>query len=94
MDTLSRRDFLAAGAMAAAAGAAFQAACCRAYQKQVMPPIHGWQYASASEAARAIRAGEISSAELTKLMLDRIRELNPRINAIVTLTADAALHRA
>ncbi|HEU4366840.1 MAG TPA: amidase [Methylomirabilota bacterium] len=51
-------------------------------------------FASAVDAARAIRLGDISSVELTTLMLERIRRFNPRLNAIVTLTADAALERA
>ena len=45
-------------------------------------------------AADAIRRGEISSVELTTRMLDRIARFNPKLNAIVTLTADAALARA
>jgi amidase len=51
-------------------------------------------FASALAAARAIRAGEVSSLELTRHVLDRISRLNPRINAIVTPAADAALARA
>jgi amidase len=51
-------------------------------------------FVSALAAARAIRRGEVSSVELTTRMLARIRALNPRLNAIVTLTADAALARA
>ena len=51
-------------------------------------------FASAVAAADAIRRGEISSVELTQRMLDRIARFNPKLNAIVTLTADAALARA
>jgi amidase len=51
-------------------------------------------FASAVTAARAIRAGDVSSTELTTRVLARIEQLNPRLNAIVTLTADAALARA
>jgi amidase len=51
-------------------------------------------FASALDAARAVRAGHVSSVELTTRMLDRIAQYNPKINAIVTLTADAALARA
>jgi amidase len=54
----------------------------------------GLDFASAVTAARAIRAGDVSSVELTTRMLERIKELNPSLNAIVTLTADAALGRA
>jgi len=51
-------------------------------------------FASALDAARAIRAGRVSSVELTKRMLDRIARYNAKLNAIVTLTEDAALGRA
>ena len=50
-------------------------------------------YQSACESARRIRDGEISSVELVKSYLARISEVNPRINAVVTLVDDA-LERA
>src|SRR5262249_22745573 len=37
---------------------------------------------------------QVSSAELTTRMLDRIQQFNPRLNAVVALGADAALGRA
>jgi amidase len=46
-------------------------------------------FASALEAGRAIRAGQISSVELTSVMLDRITRLNGRLNAIVVVAPDA-----
>jgi amidase len=51
-------------------------------------------FRSALDVARMIRRGEISSLELTTHLLERIRRHNGRLNAIVTLTADAALARA
>jgi amidase len=51
-------------------------------------------FASALEAARAIRSGEVSSVDLTTRMLERIKQYNPQINAIVTLTEQEALSRA
>ena len=51
-------------------------------------------YASASELARAIRGGELSSAEVVEAHLARIGEVNPQLNAVVHLTADAARSRA
>jgi amidase len=51
-------------------------------------------YSSASELARAIRGGEVSSAEVVEAHLKRIEEVNPRLNAVVHLTADAARKRA
>ncbi len=89
MDKRTRRDLLAAGA-----GTAAEKARTAPGRKAAHPPAHGWQHASATMAANAIQAKQISSAELTKLMLDRIRKLNPKIGAIVTVTADAAMQRA
>jgi len=54
----------------------------------------GLEFATALEAAQAIRKREVSSLELTKYILARIEKHNPGINAIVTLTADQALSRA
>ncbi|MGB5051069.1 MAG: amidase, partial [Caldilineaceae bacterium] len=58
-------------------------------------------YASAAELARRIREREVSSAEVVEAHLHRIAQVNPALNAVVTLTedareqarqADAALH--
>ena len=46
-------------------------------------------FASALDAARAIRDGRVSAVELTTRMLDRIQQHNGKLNAIVTLAADA-----
>ena len=51
-------------------------------------------FASALAAARAIRRGDVSSVELTTHLLGRIQQFNLKLNAIVTLTAEAALERA
>ena len=94
MEKLTRRDLLVAGAAAVAAGAVAETACNAPGQKHENPPTPGWQYASATVVAKAIQQKQVSSVELTTLMLDRIEKLNPKINAIVTVTADAALQRA
>ncbi|MCS3903170.1 aspartyl-tRNA(Asn)/glutamyl-tRNA(Gln) amidotransferase subunit A [Methylohalomonas lacus] len=44
--------------------------------------------------ARALAAGEISSTELTRLHLDRCQQLDSRLNAIITLSAETALAQA
>ena len=49
---------------------------------------------SLAEQARALREGEISSVELTRLHLERCEQLNSRLNAIVTLTPETALAAA
>src|SRR5919205_403473 len=51
-------------------------------------------YASASEIARAVREKEVSSEEVVGAHLARIGEVNPRLNAVVHLTAEAARQRA
>jgi amidase len=44
--------------------------------------------------ARRIRAKELSAREVMAAHLDRIAEINPRVNAIVTLVADRAMAEA
>jgi len=83
---LTRREFLGGGAALAAATLLRPAA-----PRAAVPDL---DFASALEAARAIREGRVSALELTTRVLDRIQRLNSKLNAIVTLTADAALARA
>ena len=49
---------------------------------------------SVERAARALRSGELTPLELTEAYLDRIEQLNPRINAYLTVTAERALEDA
>jgi amidase len=51
-------------------------------------------FASATEQAKAIREKQISSEELTRACLERIAEVNPKLNAVVQLPAAAALAQA
>ncbi|MGI5229535.1 amidase [Actinoallomurus sp. CA-142502] len=51
-------------------------------------------FLSARELARRVRDRELSAREVTEAHLTRIEAVNPRINAIVTLTADRALREA
>lgn len=46
------------------------------------------------QVAARLRAREINSGELTELMLQRIKALNGRLNAYVTVTADEACEQA
>ncbi|MFB3825909.1 MAG: amidase [Bryobacteraceae bacterium] len=46
------------------------------------------------EAAGALRARRVSSVELTRAALERIRALNPRLNAFQTVVEERALARA
>ena len=51
-------------------------------------------FASATEIARAIAVGQVSSREVVGLYLERIARLNPAVNAVITVAADMALDRA
>jgi aspartyl-tRNA(Asn)/glutamyl-tRNA(Gln) amidotransferase subunit A len=50
--------------------------------------------ASLKQLAAALASKQISSVELTQLFLDRIKRLNPDINAYITLDADRSLAQA
>ena len=54
-------------------------------------PVH---YLTAIETARRIREGSLSSEAAVRACLAQIEALNPRLNAVVDLHADAALARA
>jgi len=51
-------------------------------------------YSSATELARAIRDKQVSSEEVVNAHLARIGEVNPKLNAFITVTADSALDEA
>jgi len=51
-------------------------------------------FGTATDAARAIRTGFVSSRELTAHVFERIRKFNGRVNAFVTLVEDQAIARA
>src|SRR5215813_11427907 len=49
---------------------------------------------SATDAAGMLSRGEISSRELTEMLLARIETVNPALNAVVELQREAALQKA
>jgi amidase len=51
-------------------------------------------FASANEQAKAIRERQISSEELVRACIERIEEVNPKLNAVVQLPAAKALEQA
>jgi amidase len=51
-------------------------------------------FLTATELARRIRARELSAQEVVKAHLLQIEQVNPKVNAIVTLTAEEAMARA
>jgi aspartyl-tRNA(Asn)/glutamyl-tRNA(Gln) amidotransferase subunit A len=46
------------------------------------------------ETAQALRAHKVSSAELTQAAIERIRQLNPKLNAFITVTEEHARRQA
>ena len=56
--------------------------------------MKGFEYASISQAAAAIRVGATTAVELTRLCLARVELLDGLLNAFITVTADAALDEA
>jgi len=51
-------------------------------------------YASIAELGKLFRSRKLSPLELTRLFLERIRQINPRLNAYITVCEDTALELA
>ena len=51
-------------------------------------------FASIEEVALLYRRRKVSPVEVTKLMLERVAQLNPKLNAYITVTEDLALAQA
>ena len=51
-------------------------------------------FGSIEEIGKLFRKRKLSPVELTKLMLTRIEQLNPKLNAYITVTAELALAQA
>ena len=50
--------------------------------------------ADATGLAELIRGGQVSAAEVVRAHLDRIEAVNPELNAVITVPAEAALAAA
>src|ERR1700712_2887655 len=92
-NTMGRRDFLGTAALVGAVAAAGRGSLVTpaAAATQVGGSIPS---ASAGELAEAIRSKRLSSKIVVEAHLDRIAKVNPKLNAIVQLTADAARKEA
>jgi aspartyl-tRNA(Asn)/glutamyl-tRNA(Gln) amidotransferase subunit A len=55
---------------------------------------HDFAFLTIREAARLLRAGKVSSLDLTNDALARIERLNPSLNAFITVTAELARKQA
>ena len=56
-----------------------------------MTTATGLHYLPLHELARRIQSKDVSSAEVTAALLERIDRLNPKLNAYITVMADSAL---
>ncbi len=64
----------------------------RTVQNPVPPrPVPSWLASSAGELAGLIRSGALTSEAVVAAHLARIADVNPHINAVVQLRAEAAL---
>jgi amidase len=91
-DKMARRDFLGTVALATAAAVAgpnFIATSAQAGEAD--NPIITM---SAGELAEAIKSKKLSSRAIVDAHLERIAKVNPKLNAVVQLTADAARKEA
>lgn len=87
---LSRRDFLKTSAAVVGAAAATGGLAASAPSPALAASNNDLDFATALEAARAIRAKDVTSLELTERMLERIEEFDDEINAVVLRFADDA----
>lgn len=92
-EKMGRRDFLTTVALAGAAAAAARTSLIGS--AEAAPEANGDIISkSASELADAIRSGKLSSKHVVEAHLEQIAKVNPKLNAIVQLTADSARKEA
>ena len=98
-ESLSRRRLLRSAAVAGAAVAVLPqlGGCASALSAPAQKPAglaSGSLPQSIAEAGQALRSGKYSSEELTKAYLQAIAELQPKLNAFITITGERALAEA
>jgi amidase len=99
---MNRRDFLSSLPLAVVAGSASVSGILAdpaATRRSPVPPqpaaaAREVEFASALEAAAAVRAGKVSSVELTREIFARIDRYNPELNAFAYQLREDALLRA
>src|SRR5271165_1260710 len=57
-------------------------------------PVGGYVHPTIQQLSQQVRSCSISPVELTEDCLARIEELNPELNAFITVLADSALDQA
>jgi amidase len=92
-DKIARRDFLGTVALVGAAAATGQNFITRA-ANAADEAGNSITTSSASELAEAIRTKKLSSKAIVEAHLEQIAKVNPKLNAVVQLTADTARKQA
>src|ERR1700691_544228 len=92
-DKIGRREFLNTVALAGAVAAAGRTALIDPAEAAT-ETSNDIITKSASELASAIRSRKLSSTAIVEAHLAQIAKVNPKLNAIVQLTADSALKEA
>src|SRR5712672_2826105 len=92
-NNIGRRDFLGAVALVGAAAAAGRTSLIDSAEAATASS-DGITASAASELAEAVRSKKWSSKEIVEAHLDRIAKVNPKLNAVVQLTAEAARKEA
>jgi amidase len=88
-EKIARRDFLGTVALAGAAAATGSNLIANS-ASAAADTVNPITLSSASELAAAIRSKKLSSKEIVEAHLERIALVNPKLNAIVQLTAETA----
>src|SRR6202142_4454985 len=92
-DKWARRDFLSTAAAAGVVAAAGRTALID--QAEAAPGVdNDITMKSASELANAIRTRQLSSKAIVEAHLEQIAKVNPKLNAVVQLTAESARKQA
>src|SRR5204862_8346994 len=93
--SLSRRDFFAGSIGALSVSQAWERQALARPVAQTLSASPGeLHYLTLRDAATRIRARQISPVELTKAILARIDQVEPKVHAFITLAREAALESA
>src|ERR1700679_1010549 len=92
-DKWARRDFLSTAAAAGVIAAAGRTALIDQAEAATVSD-NDITMKSASELANAIRSRQLSSKVIVEAHLEQIAKVNPKLNAVVQLTADSARKEA
>jgi len=93
---LSRRAFVKTALAGAAAGSFVRIGQATGQANGLLGRPHTGELTklTLSEASELVRSGKVSPVELTRACLSRIEQLNSKLNAFITVTADSALAQA